>query len=85
MRRQVSGASLPACLPACRCSLAKLSEPIPTSPGVPAVHAAWRVCLKTLVKRKTDIYAAAGTRVTVYVRVSGGREGEGRRAVAGTR
>lgn len=53
-------------------SLAKLSEPIPTSPGVPAVHAAWRVCLKTLVKRKTDIYAAAGTQVTVYIRVSGG-------------
>jgi hypothetical protein len=44
------------------------SEPIPICPEVESVHPDWRICLKPLVKMKTDKYAPEGAETTVYLR-----------------
>ena len=44
------------------------SEPIPICPEVESVHPEWRICLKPLVKMKTDKYAPEGAETTVYLR-----------------
>jgi hypothetical protein len=44
------------------------AEPIPVVENVPAVDPKWRVCLKPLIKQKTDKYAPAGSETTIYVR-----------------
>jgi hypothetical protein len=50
-------------------ALELVSEPIPLVPSVPPPPpGGWRVCLKPLVKGKTDKYAAAGAETTVYLR-----------------
>jgi len=49
-------------------ALEVMSEPVPVVKGVQPVHAAWRVCLKPVVKQRTDKYAPAGTETTVYLR-----------------
>jgi hypothetical protein len=51
-------------------ALEVMSEPVPAVKGVEAVHPAWRVCLKPVVKQRTDKYAPAGTETTVYLRVA---------------
>jgi len=53
-----------------RRALMSLGEAIPAVPGVPGVPDAWRMCLKPLVKLRTDRYAAAGTESTLYIRIA---------------
>lgn len=49
-------------------ALHSLSQPIPRVADIPPVHEAWRVCLKPLIKLKTDKYAPVGTQTTLYMR-----------------
>lgn len=44
------------------------SEPVPICVGIETVHPDWRICLRPLVKMKTDKYAPEGAETTVYLR-----------------
>lgn len=44
------------------------SEPVPICVGIEIVHPDWRICLRPLVKMKTDKYAPEGAETTVYLR-----------------
>jgi hypothetical protein len=49
-------------------ALELFSEKVPRVAGVAPVDAAWRVCLRPLVKQKTDRYAPAGATTCIYLR-----------------
>ena len=51
-----------------RRALEAMSEQVPKVKSVAPVDPAWRVCLKPLVKQRTDKYAVAGSQITVYLR-----------------
>jgi hypothetical protein len=44
------------------------SEHVPICAGIETVHPDWRICLRPLVKMKTDKYAPEGAETTVYLR-----------------
>jgi len=56
------------------------SEPVPVCVGIETVHPDWRICLRPLVKMKTDKYAPEGAETTVYLRFATSSDTKGNAA-----